>query len=292
MNKQNQFRSLSLERLSKKAWPMLIVTAVMLAYAMYIPTHLSVDSWTVNALYHHLDTLWEGHWQEVWEEARFSGFSSGRFSRGVFFLLFAICRKATWLTLPWGNVVAIAFLCLSGLKLWSLLSPCDRNSNTVTLLCCILTVCNPFFTDWMQYQECSLYYTPLGLYLAICAAEVLLADGVSFRKWLKASVMLTISCGFYQISLQYFVLTAVMLAMMKAEPENVLKSFLIKALTAMSAYAIAAAAQLGCISVFGNRRGATHTLEAIVAALGNAQKSLWQMEAYTEMRGADFLALS
>lgn len=271
---------LSLERISPKAGPMLIVAAIMLAYAMYIPTHMSVDSWTVNALYHHLDTLQEGHWQEVWEEARFICFSSGRISRGVLFLLFAICRKATWLTLPWVNVVAIAFLCLSGLKLWSLLSSCDRNSNTVTLLCCILAVCNPFFTDWMQYQECGLYY-PLGLYLAICAAEVLLADGVSFRKWIKASAMLTISCGFYQITLQYFVLTAVMLAMMKAEPENVLKSFLIKALTAMSAYAIASAVQFGCIFFFGNSRRATHTLEAIVVALGNAQKNLWQMEAYT-----------
>ena len=47
----------------------LMIFCIILAYAVYLPKHLSVDSWNVQHLYAELDQIGTGHLEAVWREA-------------------------------------------------------------------------------------------------------------------------------------------------------------------------------------------------------------------------------
>lgn len=267
-----------------------IVALVILSYAVYLPKHLSIDSWNVQNMYAQFDQMQSGHWEAIWGEARFSCFSSGRFSRGALFLVFALARKASWLVAPWVNWVAIAFMCLAGCKMWKQLQKTvDGRSirSDIVYVCCLISLCNPFFTDWMQYIECQLYH-PLALWLSVSAASALQKDlGRSkLKQWCIACVLLTLSAGFYQIALQYFVLLSVCLSFMALNQVRsglkAVEEFAKKIFLALSVYFVAAAVQLCVIFSMHSHRVQAKSVEEILEKLTVAQGKLWLMTPYTK----------
>lgn len=279
------------QRLGRIDWHYkLIIALVVISYAVYLPKHLSIDSWNAQNMYAQFDQMQSGHWEAIWGEARFSCFSSGRFSRGVLFLAFALARKASWLVAPWVNWVAIAFMCLAGCKMWTLIRDYfkdSENSHFTLYICCLLSICNPFFTDWMQYIECQLYH-PLALWLSVSAASVLQKDlGKSrIKQWCVACVLLTLSAGFYQISLQYFVLLSVSFSFMALGQVksglNAVEEFAKRIFSALSVYFVAAVVQLCVILSMHSHRVQTKSLEEILDKLAVAQGKLWLMTPYTK----------
>lgn len=263
----------------------ILAVFVLMCYCVYIPVHLSVDSWSVMQKYAGFDTMNQGgqHLRAIWGEAVAIGFAGGRYIKGIIFFLFALLHKASLLQLPWVNVVAIAFMVASGCKVLGLLrSNTGTASDLLIFLCCVLMICNPFFTDWMQYIECQLSY-PMGMYIAICAAEKLYNVKKSrVRNWIAACVLLVIGGGIYQITLQFFVLLAVCLAAKDYLKDNKTNIFWIRIFVAVSVYAISAGIQVMSVKIFGGGRMHANSIQEIFDSLKGAQKMLWQMEPYTK----------
>ena len=270
---------------------LLMIFCIVVAYAVYLPKHLSVDSWAVENLYTKLDQMQNGHLAAVWEEAKFSCFSAGRFFRGLIFLAFAGFRKAGWLIMPWVNWVAILFMCLSGMMMWKVfkraLVNCS-NCSAIVYICCLITICNPFFTDWMQYIECQVYH-PLALFLSILSASVVLQPQKNScaggKTWFAASILLILSGGLYQVALQFFVLVSVGLTFLSLRDakgrEQVIRSAK-KFTLALSVYAVAAVVQLAVVSTMHSGRIQKKNIIEIVDALFTAQVRLWSMISYTQ----------
>ena len=267
----------------------LIIFCVILAYSAYLPKHLGLDSWNVQNLYAQLDQMQSGHFEAVWAEARFSCFSSGRFFRGLIFMLFALAHKASWLVHPWVNWVAIFFMCLSGCTLWKIFRNIISEKTiaaTIIYICCLLAICNPFFTDWMQFIECQLYY-PLALWLAITSAGILQMDKQlsKTKRWFVASGLLILSAGLYQIVLQFFVMVSVgasLLDMRGEEGINQIKKPVRKLILALSVYCVAAVTQLVIVLLMHSGRVKAKSFVDIVEQLTRAQRMLWTMVPYTK----------
>lgn len=281
-----------------KQFTFMLAALVLVSYCAYLPSHMSIDSWGVAISYADMDAMDAGHLRAVWSEAVFAGFSAGRFARATLFLLFALLHKASWLQMPWVNAVAVMFMALSGCKMLQMvLKTDDENySMIVKFLCIAIAVCNPFFTDWMQYYEAQLYY-PLGLYLAILAAERLfLEESWRTKNWALASLLLTIAGGLYQITLQYFVLLAVVMAIQILFRRTAAKDnyvlFWKKLFSAVSVYAVAAAVQFLFIKVFGGQRIHSNSFQEIMASLLQVQAPLWKMVPYTGNKWTGLFAIA
>lgn len=265
----------------------LMIFCIILAYAVYLPKHLSVDSWNVQHLYAELDQIGTGHLEAVWREAVQTCFVTGRFFRGVIFLAFASCRAAHLLVSPWVNWVALFFMCLSGERLWTAIRnmlPTKARSSKLIFTCCVIVLCNPFFTDWMEYIECQLYY-PLALWLAISAATTLQRDNPKFKEWFLASMLLVLSSGLYQIALQFFVLVSVCFIILGCKAKDIKEQISLpikRILLAISAYGVAAGMQLCIARIVHSNRVQEKTLEEIIEKTSSAQISLWKMVPYTK----------
>lgn len=276
----------SLKNIKKIHWNyLIIVTAVIISYCVYIPKHYGLDSWNVQKMYQNFDLMQDNHFNAVMDEAIFSCFSAGRFMRGIVFLCFALPRHACLLMQPWVNVVAIIFMCLSGCKLWKLVEQCSRGTNTKILFgCCVLAICNPFFTDWMQFTECQLYH-PLALWLAITAAEKAMHSSFSsLRCWCSASALLIMSAGFYQVAMQFYAVMIVILLGDYLHTSSLnLKKLLWKIVFAISIYGVAAFVQLILTNIiFQSDRIQSYDLSYAIHELFSAQKNLFRMTSYTQ----------
>ena len=276
----------------------MLASLVLICYCAYLPSHMSVDSYVVAMNYADMDAMNSGHMKAVWSEAVFLGFSGGRFARALLFMLFASIHRASWLQMPWVNAVSMAFMVFTGCKMWKMVlrSITEKYSAILTYLCIAIAVCNPFFTDWMQYYEAQLYY-PLGLYLAISAADILFKEKSQNRKhWFLACLLLTIAGGFYQITLQYFVLLVVVMAiqilLQGTEAKISCVLFWRKLFSAVSVYAVAAAVQFLFIKVFGGQRIHSNSLHEIINSLLQTQAPLWKMVPYAGNRWASLFSFA
>lgn len=265
----------------------LMIFCIILAYAVYLPKHLSIDSWNVQHLYAELDQIGTGHLKAIWSEALQTCFVTGRFFRGFIFLAFASCRAAHLLVSPWVNWVALFFMCLSGERLWTAIRnmlPAKATTSKICFTCCVIVLCNPFFTDWMEYIECQLYY-PLALWLAISAAITLQRDNPRFKEWFSASILLVLSSGLYQIALQFFVLVSVCFIILGCKAKDIKDQIWIpikRILLAISVYGVAAGMQLCIARIVRSNRVQEKTLIEIIGKTSSAQSSLWKMIPYTK----------
>lgn len=236
-----------------------------------------------------MDQMDTGHYEAVLREAKFSCFSAGRFFRGIIFMAFALCHKASWLVAPWVNWVAIFFMCLSGCTLWKTLDGAIQSKTPYTnivYICMLITLCNPFFTDWMQYIECQLYH-PMALWFSSMSAYVLLANGdhITLKKWIASSILLILSAGLYQIALQFFVLISVTLSFFAMKNEvgvHQIKAPILKLILALSVYCSAAVTQLVIVFSMNTNRVQSKNLSEIIRQLAKAQIELWSMVPYTK----------
>ena len=281
-----------------KQFAFMLAALVLVSYCAYLPSHMSIDSWGVAISYADMDAMDAGHLRAVWSEAVFAGFSAGRFARATLFLLFALLHKASWLQMPWVNAVAVMFMALSGCKMLQMVLKTDDENYSIIVkfLCIAIAVCNPFFTDWMQYYEVQLYH-PMGMYLAILAAERLfLEESWRTKNWVLASLLLTIAGGLYQITLQYFVLLAVVMAIQILFRRTAAKDnyvlFWQKLFSAVSVYAVAAAVQFLFIKVFGGQRIHSNSFQEIMASLLQIQAPLWKMVPYTGNKWTGLFAIA
>ena len=274
----------NIKKLDYHYW--IIIAIVIISYCVYLPKHFSIDSWNVPNMYMHFDQLQDGHFQAIWEEAKTTCFSSGRFTRGLIFLIFAITRNTCLLMQPGVNVIAILFMCLAGCRLWKIVNEslyAKGVDSEILFLCCLLSICNPFFTDWMQYIECQIYY-PLALFLAIVAAEICMqSSSTKIVRWLCASALLVVSAGLYQIVLQFYVLVVILLLCRTKPAEKNITSVISRMIFAISIYAVSAIVQVLFTNIiFHSNRVHIYSVQDIIQALLRAQASLWAMVPYTK----------
>ena len=267
----------------------ILILLIVVAYCAYLPMHYGNDTWFALKNSQSLDAMQEGYVQAVMGEAVYSCFSAGRYTRGLLFLAFALPGYASLLVKPWVNVVAIVFLCLSGITLWKIVRSCCNEEScgsvcrSILFLCCCIAVVNPFFTDWLQFSEVNLYY-PLGLYLSLAAGKVILdSSKSSWKRFLESFILLAAAGGLYQIVMFYYAAVVVMLLGRNVKSGCFRpKRFFLQAFYSGMVYVFAAAVQLLFTRVlFQSERITSYRAGEIWESMLQAQKNLYRMAPYT-----------
>lgn len=277
--------------IEKKCCFSLIFALVFMSYCVYLPSHYGTDGLATESLYRAIDNMEYGRTEAIWNEAVFSGFSAGRFTRGILFSLIALFGKAQWLTSWWMNFFAIVMISLSAYTAWKTIKEINGALSICSFFCILIAFCQPFFTDWFQFTECQLFHS-IGLFIAIHAARIALTGRISTaKKYIASSVLLTVCSGLYQNTMQWFVWMAMAIvicyatARQETSAKDAAKSASCMIAFSLSIYVVAAAVQLFFTQViFCSPRvgGAGISLHDKIEKLVQAQKELWLMTPYTK----------
>lgn len=264
---------------------------VFAAYMIYIPFHFSSDGWAVYYPYSVIDGMESGRVSSVMSMAVVSGFSSGRYTRGIYTLLAAFFGKLQWTMSPLACAIGVGLLAIAGCLAWSTITEHRKENAILPFACLIIFFCQPFLTDWFQFSECTLMYA-LGILCAVLSARASFStrDTSLVKKWILGCVWLLIAAGFYQITMQWFVFMSMAIIIIditdstEADTNQRLKRLMIQIFYALSMYVVAFVFQLLFTEVFFESPRVDvypYTLQYRITDFLQEQKELWAMTSYT-----------